>query len=176
MNASPKARTTTPWRTLQENLTDSFIARARGFLGDEFALSNKDGEELGRLKILGSEGAKFTASGLEVTVGRISGSRYTMLSDGEEVLSVQPANASVEELEIRCGGRDYTATVSLFRNRAVVRDESGMEVARLKGNVTGRTYRIETATEEPCVLPLAVLLLYHTAFHRRRAYRALGER
>ncbi len=145
-------------------------------MGDEFVLSLKGGEELGRLKILGPEGAKFTAPSLEVTVGRISGSRYTMRSNEDEILSAKPTETSAEKLEIRCGGRDYTATVSLFRNRAVVRDESGVEVARLKGNVTGRTYKIETATENPCILPVTVLLLYHTAFRRRRAYRALGKR
>lgn len=161
------------WRTLRDNLTGSFTARARGFTGDEFVLSDGAGEERGWLKIMGSKGARLTAGDLEVLVNRAPDSRYAMLSGHEEVLSAQPAGASsADKLEVWCEGRSYTADISLFRNRTTVWNETGAEAARIAGNVTGRSYRVDTAVEDPCAPPVAVLLVYHMAFSRRRAYRA----
>ena len=174
MNTDPQTRITEPWRTLQDGLGNSFAARTRNFLGNEFVLSGHSGEDQGRLKLMGLRGAKLTAGGLEAVVSHAAGSGYTMLSGGEGaqvLLRAGPAGAVADKLEIRCGERAYTATVSLFRNRAVAYDEAGVEAVRLAGNVTGRAYKVETSIEDPCALPVAMLLIYHTALHRRRAYR-----
>lgn len=170
MNARPKAQTTVPWRTLQDNLTDSFTARAKGFLGDEFILSSEDGVDRGHLRVMGLQGAELKAEDLVVLVERTADSRYGMTSGGGKILHAQPGSASKGTLEIRCGESSYTATISLFRNRAVVYDEMGAEVARISGNVTGRSYKVDTEADAPYALPIAVLLIYHTAINRRRAY------
>lgn len=160
---------------LQSGLTSSFTARARGFLGNEFVLSGGDGGDRGRLKMLGLQGAEFRAKNLEATIERMAAARYEMLSGSEgaqEVLSARPSGASTDRLEIWCGERAYTATISLLRNRAAAHDAANGETVRLAGNVTGRAYEVETNAEDPCALPVAVLLIYHTALNRRRAYRA----
>ena len=120
--------------------------------------------------MLRPKGAKLQAADLKAILER-SDSGYTMLFGGEEVLSAR-ASGGTDKLEIWCEKKDYTATISLFRNRAVARDEAGVEVVRLVGNVTGRAYEVEMVVEAPCASPLAVLLIYHTASHRRRAYLA----
>lgn len=172
MNADSPARITNPWTTLQNDLTSSFTARARGFLGNEFVLLGADGGDQGRLKMLGLQGAEFRAKDLETTIERMAAARYEMLSGGDKILKARPSGASTDRLEIWCGERAYTATVSLLRNKAVARDEANGETVRLAGNVTGRAYEVETNAEDPCALPVAVLLIYHTALNRRRAYRA----
>ncbi len=171
MNATPQARIPGPWKALQSGTAGFFTARARGFLGGALVIAGSDGQELGRLKMLGDRGAELLAEDEKVIAERTQGARYRMLSDGEEILTAWPAGSSADRLEIRCGRRDYTATVGFLRNRAVARDAAGSVVARLAGNVTGRSYRIETDTEDTCGMPIAVLLLYHTVSHRRRAYR-----
>jgi hypothetical protein len=161
---------------LQNGLTSSFTARARGFLGNEFVLLGADGGERGRLKMPGLQGAELGAKDLEVTIERTADGRYEMLSGGEEVLSSRPAGASADKLEIRSGERTYTAAISFLRNKAVAHDKADNEAVRLAGNVTGRAYKVETDAEDPCALPVAVLLIYHTALNRRRAYRAAVRR
>ncbi|MDQ4106775.1 MAG: hypothetical protein M3157_06350 [Actinomycetota bacterium] len=172
MNYTPQPRLPGPWKELQGRLAGSFTARSRGFLGDEFIFSNTDGEELGRLIMWGLRGAKLTAGALEAVVERAAGSRYAMLTGGEEVLRAHPFGASANGLEIECGDRAYTATVGLLRNVAAARNRAGDETVRLAGNITGRGYRADIDVEDGCALPVAVLLLYHTASLRRRAYRA----
>lgn len=171
MNDTPQSRMPGPWKDLQGRLAGSFTARSRGFLGNEFAFSN-GGEELGRLKIMGLQGAEFTAGDLEAVVERTADSRYVMLAGGEEVLRARPSRASANDLEIWCGDRTYTAAVGLLRNAAVARDRAGGETVRLAGNITGRGYGADIDAEDGCALPVAVLLLYHTASLRRHAYRA----
>ncbi len=161
---------------LQSGLTSSFTARTRGFLGNEFVLLGGDGGDRGRLKMLGLQGAEFRAKNLEATIERMAAARYEMLSGGDKILKARPSGASTDRLEIWCGERTYTATISLLRNRAAAHDAANSETVRLAGNVTGRAYEVETDAEDPCALPVAVLLIYHTALHRRRAYRAAVRR
>ena len=161
---------------LQNDLTSSFNARARGLLGNEFVLPGTDGGERGRLKMLGLQGAEFRAKDLEATIERMATARYEMLSGGDKILKAWPSGAHADGLEIWCGERAYTATISLLRNRAVAYDEAGIEKVQLAGNVTGRAYGVETDAEDPWALPVAALLIYHTALNRRRAYRAAVRR
>ncbi len=172
MNANPLARTDDPWRALQNGLSGSFIARARGlFPGNEFVLSG-GGVEQGRLKVLGLRGAQFRARDLEVFIERMASAHYEILSGGGKILEARPSGVSIDSLEIWCGKQIYTATISLLRNKAVARDAAGDRAVRLAGNLTGRAYEVETNSKDPYALPVAVLLIYHTTLHRRRAYRA----
>lgn len=172
MNANPQPRMPGLWKDLQRDLTGFFTARSRGFLGNEFVFSKGGGRELGRLKVMDLQDAEFTAGDLEAVVKRTADSRYVMLTDGEEILKSRPSGSSASGLEMECGGRTYTVTVSLLRNVAVARNRAGGEAVRLAGNITGRGYKIETDAEDVCALPVVVLLLYHTASLRRRVYRA----
>ena len=174
MNKGPKTQTRAPWELLQESLPDSFIVRTRGLLGNDFVLLGDDGTEHGYLKILGDRKAKFTIEGVEILVERTGGLRYTMSSGGEEILAASPSGASSDKLEARCGEKLYTASISLFRNRAVAHNKAGDEAARLVGKLMGRSYKVEVNSDNPCALPISMLLIYHTSLTRRRAYRAAG--
>lgn len=171
MNATPKALATGLWNRLRR--TPTLTARARGFLGDELILST-GGEEVGRLELRGLRGATFTAGELETIVERTADAGYRMFAAGEEVLTAHPTSGG--GLEIACGGRTYTATISLLRNTAVVRDPAGGEAARVSGGLAGRSYTVETDPDDACAPPVALLALYHTASRRRRAYQAAGGR
>lgn len=170
MNTAPKTQLFAPWKTLRQSLPGSFTVRARGLLGNDFVLLGADGAEHGYLKMTEGREAKFTVGGMEILMDHKTGSRYTMLSDGEEILYASPSNISSDELEVWCGEESYKASVSLFRNRTVVRGETGDETVRLAGNPTGRSYKVELDLDDPCALPVAMLLIYHTALSRRRAY------
>lgn len=174
MNKGSKTKTRAPWELLQESLPDSFTVRARGLLGNDFVLLGADGSEHGHLKILGDRKAKFMAEGVEILAERTSDPCYTMSSGGEEVLVARPSGVSSDVLEVRCGGESYTAPISLFRNRAVAYNEAGDEAARLVGKLMGRSYKVEVDSNNPCALPISMLLIYHTSLSRRRAYRAAG--
>lgn len=174
MNEGPKTQTRAPWEMLRESLPGSFIVRARGLLGNDFVLLGADGSEHGHLKILGDRKAKFTVDGVEILVERTTGSSYTVSSDGEEVLVAHPSGVSSDELEVRCGEESYTASISLFRNRAVARNRADDEAVRLVGKLTGRSYKVEVDSNNPCALPISMLLIYHTSLSRRRAYRTAG--
>ena len=174
MNTDPKTRAATPWETLRESLAGSFIAGARGLLGNYFVISGRDGAKHDSLEMIGDRGAKITIDGVEILVEHTTGSRYTMLSGGEELLVARLSGASPDELEVRCGEESYTASISLFRNRAVIRNSTGDETARLVGNLTGRTYKVEADLEDPFAIPISMLLIYHTSLYRRRAYRTAG--
>ncbi len=174
MNKGPKTQTRAPWELLRESLPGSFIVRARGLLGNDFVLLGADGSEHGHLKILGDRKAKFTVDGVEILAERTSGPCYTMFSGGEEVLVARPSGVSPDELEVRCGEQSYTASISLFRNRAVAYNEAGDEAVRLVGKLMGRSYKVEVDSNNPCALPISILLIYHTSLSRRRAYRTAG--
>ena len=174
MNTDPKTRAATPWDILRESLAGSFVAGARGLLGNYFVISGRDGVKHGSLEIIEDRGAKITIDGVEVLVERTTGPRYTMLSGGEELLDARPSGASPDELEVRCGEESYTASISLFRNKAVVRNSTGDETARLVGNLAGRTYKVEADLKDPFAVPISTLLIYHTSLYRRRAYRTAG--
>ena len=51
--------TLAPWIALRERLTGYFAARARGILALEYVLSSRSGEEFGRLRVHGPEGAEL---------------------------------------------------------------------------------------------------------------------
>lgn len=174
MNEGPKTQTRAPWEMLRESLPGSFIVRARSLLGNDFVLLGADGSEHGHLKILEDRKAKFTIEGIEILMERASGPHYTLSSGGEEVLVARPSGASSDELEVRCGRESYTASISLFRNRAVAYNEAGDEAVRLVGKLMGRSYKVEVDSNNPCALPISMLLIYHTSLSRRRAYRAAG--
>ena len=173
MNPDSKTKTAAPWKTLRESLPDSFIVRARGLMGNDFVFLGSDGAEHGYLKILGDQKAKFTVGGVEILVNRTPDSRYTMIS-GNEALYASPFGASSDELEVWCGDESYMASIGLLRNKAVARRGTGDEMVRLSGNLTGRSYKVEADLEDPCTLPVTILLIYHTALSRRRAYRTAG--
>jgi hypothetical protein len=165
MSPTPEDPTLAPWRRLGETLAGSFTARARGLLGSEFSIMNRGGEEVGRLRIDGSEGAQLEAGPLEAHIERVARSRYTMLSGGAEILT---AGAS---LEIRCLDRPYEVRLSLLRNSAEA--ATGGEVAaRITGGLTNRGYEASFDVEEEGSLPVAFFLLYRIVALRREAYRA----
>lgn len=172
MNTNPKARTTDSRRMLQGG-AGSFTARARGFLGNEFLLTAED-EDRGRLKMLGLRGAELETGGRKILVDRLADSRYEVAFGDGDVLYASPGEGSGSGLEMQCAGRSYTATVSLFRNQAIVRDETGADVVRISGAATGRSYEVDIVVEDRCALPISALLIYHTAINRRRAYQAMA--
>lgn len=166
---SPLPEETTPWRRLGEVLAGSFAARAHGLLGSDFAILDREGEEVGRLRIHGSEGAQLRAGDLEAEISRVARSRYMMLSGGAEILTAGSAGAS---LEIRCPGRLYETRLSLLRNTAEAGPAGGEVVARITGGLTNRRYEAFFDVDEGCSLPVAFFLLYRTVALRREAYRA----
>jgi hypothetical protein len=89
----PMHEASTPWRRLGETLEGSFAARARGLLAPGFAILGKEGEEIGRLEIHGTEGAELGAGDLEARIERSAPSGYTMLTDGVEILAAEPLGA-----------------------------------------------------------------------------------
>jgi hypothetical protein len=169
MSPMPEDQTFAPWRRLGETLAGSFAARARGLLASEYAVLDRDGEEVGRLRIHGSEGAQLRAGDLEARIERIARSRYTMLSGGAEILTSGLAGAS---LEIRCLDRLYEVRLSLLRNTAEAGPAGREVVARIKGGLTNRSYEVSFDVADEGSLPVAFFLLYRTIAHRREAYRA----
>ena len=166
---SPMPEERAPWRGLGETLGGSFAARARGLLGSDFAVLDREGEEVGHLRIDGPWGAQLEAGSLEARIERVGRARYTMLSGGAQILTAGPAGASPE---IRCLDRLYEVRLSLLRNTAEAGQAGGELVARIKGGLTNRNYEAFFEVEEECALPTAFFLLYRTVALRREAYRA----
>ena len=158
--------TLAPWRRLGETLAGSFAARARGLLAADFAILDREGDEVGRLRIHGPEGAELDAGDLEARIERLTRSRYRMLSGGTQFLKAGSTGAS---LEMSCLGRRYEARLSLLRNTAA----TGGEVAvRITGGLTNRRYEASFDVDDESSLPVAFFLLYRTVALRREAYRA----
>src|SRR3712207_194984 len=101
---TPAPQDTTPWEHLGERLAGSFAARARGLLAPELLLSSSGGEEFGRLRLDGTEGAHFEAGDARATIERGTASRHRMLDGGGKVLVEQTAGPA-DAPEGRCGGR-----------------------------------------------------------------------
>jgi hypothetical protein len=160
-----------PWRRLGETLAGSFAARARGLLASEFAILDRDGDEVGRLRIHGPEGAELEAGALEARIERLPRSRYTMLSSGTEILTAGSAGASSTP-EIRCSDRRYEARLSLLRNTAEAGPTGDEVAARIKGGLTNRSYEAVYDVDDEGSLPVAFFLLYRIVALRREAYRA----
>ena len=162
--------TLAPWMELQERLAGSFAARARGILALEYVLSSRSGEEFGRLRVHGPEGAELEIGGTRAEIERTSRSRYRMLTGGAQMLEAQPARSAA--LEVRCENRVYEARIDLLRNTAVALSSGGREAARIVGGLTNRSYETDFDATDEGSLPVAVFLLYHAAALRRRAFLA----
>jgi hypothetical protein len=171
MRSTPDDPTLAPWSPLQEHLAGYFAARARGLLASEFALSNRDGEEFGRLKIHGPEGAEFESSNPKAAIERTARSCYRMLTGDVETLVAQPAG-SLGALQVRRGNRLYETYLDLLRNDAVACSSGGEEVAHVAGGLTNLSYEASFDAGEEGSLPVAVFLLYRIVALRRRAFLA----
>lgn len=160
----------TPWNDLQASLAGSFGARARGIISVEYALTDRNGREFGRLRENGA--AELDAGALQATIRRTAKHEYrVLLRGGAEVLTAAPIRGTADALAVRCAGRRYEARLSLLRNTAVATDESGTQIARLSGSLAGRRYEAVFEPNVEGALPVAVLLLHHATTARTRAYR-----
>jgi hypothetical protein len=167
--SEPQNPTPAPWRSIQEQLAGYLAARARGFLASEFVLSSRDGEELGRLRVHGPQGADLEAGEVRATIERGAGSRYRMLGGDGRVILEETAGSG-DTSEVRCGDRVYEVRLALLRNAAVARSSGGGEAARVAGGLTNRSYDAFFDAGEEGALPLAVFLLYRIIALRRRAF------
>ncbi|HEX5915301.1 MAG TPA: hypothetical protein VFY54_19480 [Rubrobacter sp.] len=156
------------WGQLGERLAGYFAADARGLTGSELVLSSRDGEEFGRLRVDGPEGARFEAGDVRASVERLASSRYRMLAGGAEVLAETAGSADAPE--VRCGDRVYEARLGGVRNAAVAHSPGGSEAARVAGGFTNRSYEVFFDAGDEGSLPLAVFLLYRIVALRRRAF------
>jgi hypothetical protein len=163
-------RAASPWGLLQRDLGGSFVARAHGLLGTKFALLDSRGRRFGWLRLRGLSVAELRAGDYTATLKK-TGERYRMFAYGEELLVAEASKASIDELEISCGGHTYEARASFFRNLAVASHPGGERIVRLSGGLTGRSYEALFAAGDGYALPVAVFLLWHVVANRRRAYR-----
>jgi hypothetical protein len=163
--------TLAPWRELREHLAGYFAARAQGLLASEFVLSNRGGEEFGRLRVHGPEGAELEAGSTRVRIERTARSRYRVLTGDAETL-VAEFSGSSSALQLKCGNHTYEARLNLLRNTAVARFSGDEEVARIAGGLTNRSYEVVFDVGDEGSLPVTVFLLYYTVALRRRAFLA----
>ncbi len=167
---------TRTWEELQTHLTGSFTARLHGLLAPEILLFGPEGE-FGKVR-RGPSRTEVTAGSLNAIIEQRGNASYQMLTtgtlpgapNGGAAAVAEPVDRSADFLEVRAGGRTYQARVSFLRNRARVLSQEGEEVARLKGNLTGRRYEVSFDPEVVDALPVAVLILYHTIIYRSRAF------
>lgn len=171
MNAAPQIPPTSDWEDLQESLAGSFTVRARSLFANDFVI-RKGGSTVGHFIFDGLKGAEFTVGALESTLERAQDGKYALFSGGHRVLTAVPPTSSLEALEITCGDGVYRARISFLRNEARALSADDRETSRLEGNVTGGKYEITTDRADAAALPVAALLLYHTATFRRRAFLA----
>ena len=163
-----------PWRRLGESLAGSFAARAGGLLASEFAIWDREGEDIGRLRLHGAEGAELEVGGLEARIERSALTGYTMLAEDATILASVPAGA-LDTPEIRCLDRLYKGRLSLLRNTARAGPASGTRddtTMHINGGLTNRNYNIFFETGDEGALPVALFLLYRLVSLRREAYRA----
>jgi hypothetical protein len=171
MRPVPEEPTLMPWRRLQEHLAGYFAARARGLLAPEFALSSRDGEEFGRLRVYGPEGAEFVSPNAKAAIERTARSRYRMLTGDAETLVAEPAMPS-GALMVKCGNHLYETRFDLLRNAAASRSSGDEEAARIVGGLTNLSYEAFFDARDEGSLPVAVFLLYRIVALRRRAFLA----
>lgn len=124
---------------------------------------------VGYLVFDGLDGAEFVAGTLKFTIERKPNGDYEILSGDDRILTASPPTSSLDALEIACGDGVYQSRISFLRNEARAFSAKGGETAMLKGSVVGWRYEI-TTNQTDAALPIAVLLIYHTATFRRRAY------
>ncbi len=163
------------WRKLGETLQGSFAARARGSLfgTSEFAIQDREGGRIGRLELLGPEGAELEAGNLQARIERPAPSRYAMLAGDERILAAG-AVGSASTPEIMCFGRLYQGRLSLLRNTAEAGPSGEGVKARVTGGLTNRNYEAVFDTGDEGSLPVAVFLLYLVVALRREAYLTAG--
>jgi hypothetical protein len=164
--------TLAPWMELRERLAGYFAARSRGLLALEYVLSSRSGEEFGRLRVHGPEGADLELGSTRAEIERTARSRYRMLTGDAQTLVAEPARSTADALKVRFGSRTYEARLDLLRNTAVARSSGGQEAARIVGALTNRGYETDFDAADEGSLPVAVFLLYHAAALRRRAFLA----
>ena len=158
-----------PWRRLETTLAGSFAARGHGLLTMEFAIRGREGEEIGRLRIHGAEGAELEAGDLRARIERSGPTGYTMLSGGVRILAARPMDA-LNTPEIRCLNRLYHGHLSLLRNTAEAGPAGDEATVRITGGLTNRNYEVVFDSADEGSLPIALFLLYLTATLRRKAY------
>ena len=158
------------WEELQARLAGSFTAQTSGLVARDLSLSGPEGE-FARIKSRGLSGADVVTGPLNSTIERVGDARYRMITDGTATIAASPAKRSADSLEMLIGGRFHEARASYFLNRAAIHSPEGEEVARLKGNLTGRRYEVVFDPETEGALLAAIFLLYHVVAHRNRAFR-----
>lgn len=168
---SPAPEDPTPWGELREALAGSFAARARGLLGSDFAILDRGGRRIGRLRVRGQEGAQLEAGNLKAEIERATPGRYTMLAGGSEVLCAESAGSPATMI-IRCERDPYEASLALLRNTAEASRNAGETAASITGGLTNRRYEAVFDAEDELSLPVAVFLLFRLVALRRGAYRA----
>ncbi|MCA1687142.1 MAG: hypothetical protein LC714_00735 [Actinobacteria bacterium] len=164
--------TLAPWMELRERLGGYFAARTRRLLALEFVLSSRSGEEFGRLRVYGPQGAEFEAGSTRAEIERTARSRYRMLTGGAQTLVAEPTRSTSSVLKVSRGSRTYEARLNLLRNTAVVRSSRGERAARISGGLTNRSYEAAFDAGDEGSLPVAVFLLFHTVALRRRIFLA----
>jgi hypothetical protein len=171
MTPAPQDPALAPWKRLREDLAGYFAARTRGLLAPEIALAGRDGEEFGRLRMPGPEGAELEAGDVRASIERAAPSRHRMLTGDAEVLVADTVGAA-DVSEVRCGDRLYEVRLGLLRNVAVARSPDGVEVARVTGGLTNRSYVASFDAGDEGSLPVVVFVLYRLVALRRRAFLA----
>jgi hypothetical protein len=156
-----------PWMELRERLAGYFAAR--GLLTPVYVLSSRTGEEFGRLRVHGPEGAELETESTRVEIERTAPSRFRMLTGGAQTLEAEPAG-SAHVLEVRHENHLYEARLNLLRNTAVAHHPGRGEAARVSGGLTNRSYEAVFDAEDEGSLPVAVFLLYHTIALRRQVF------
>jgi len=169
MSAMHKDAIPAPWRRLGETLEGHFTARAHGLLASDFALLDREGNEIGRLSIDGPEAAELRTADVKAHIERLARNRYRMPSGGLEILTSTEVPGSPR---ITCLGRPYNVKLSLLRNTAAAGPAGDETTARVAGGLTNRRYEITFDARDEGSLPVALFLLYRLVDLRRAAYRA----
>ena len=166
MSHAPEGPTPATLTALAETLAGSFAARARGLFGSDFALLDRGGRKIGRLRVRGPDGAELDAGPFEARIIQTAPRRYALLAGGARVLSAEVGSRS-DAARITSAGRPYEARLSLLRNTA-----EAASAARVTGGLTNRRYEASFDPEDEASLAVAVFLLYGLVALRRRAYLA----
>ena len=163
---SPTQRDPEPWRHLGATLAGHLTARARGLLGSEFDLLDREGTRIGKFEIHGNDGADLRAGDVEARIERVGRSDYAMLYSGEEILTStgDPSSPGITSRD-----HPYTTTLSLLRNKAEAGPKERTTV-RITGGLTNRNYQATFAPGDENSLSVALFLLYYLISQRSRAY------
>jgi hypothetical protein len=169
MTPAPQDPALAPWERLREDLAGYFAVRPRELLAPELALAGRDGEEFGRLRVPGPEGAELEAVDVRASIESAAPSRHRMLAGDAEVLVAETTGAA-DASEVRCGDRLYQVRLGLLRNVAVARSPGGAEAARVAGGLTNRSYEASFDAGNEGSLPVVVFVLYRLVALRQRAF------